>query len=219
MHPFLRPLSETFVLSGNLEQDVVDFLTNNNLSHTARHSQQVAEQAYQLANRFGLNAEQAAAAGYLHDISAVYPNAKRVEAAQALELELLEEELRFPMIIHQKLSRPMAKDLFAIDDPDVLQAVECHTTLRADSSSLDRVLFVADKIAWDQEGTPPYIHEVMAGLEQSLEHAALAYLSFLWERRSQLKVLHPWAEAAYFQLSRYCHDAANPERGINHENT
>ncbi|WP_010273501.1 HD domain-containing protein [Paenibacillus senegalensis] len=204
MHPFLQPLSRTFVPTGDLQQDVTAFLSANGCPNTARHSIAVGEQARKLALQFGFDPDQAAAAGYLHDISAVFPNAERIEAAEALQIDLLDEELIFPMIIHQKLSKPMARDLFNIHDAKVLQAVECHTTLRAHSSKLDRILFVADKIAWDQEGTPPYIDDLMSGLEQSLEHAALAYLKFLWDRKEQLKVLHPWAEAGYKELASCC---------------
>lgn len=49
-------------------------------------------------------------------------------------------------------------------------------------------------------GTPPYLVEVKKGLEKSLEHAAFAYISYLWDRKDTLKVLHPWLEDAYWQL-------------------
>ncbi|HDR3858072.1 TPA: HAD family hydrolase, partial [Bacillus anthracis] len=32
------------------------------------------------------------------------------------------------------------------------------------------------------------------------EHAAFAYISYLWDRKDTLKVLHPWLEDAYWQL-------------------
>ncbi|WP_205414582.1 hypothetical protein, partial [Klebsiella pneumoniae] len=64
---------------------------------------------------------------------------------------------------------------------------------------MDLVLFVADKIEWDQNGTPPYVVEVKKGLEKSLEYAAFTYISYLWDRKDTLKVLHPWLEDAYWQ--------------------
>ncbi|EJW16375.1 hydrolase (HAD superfamily) [Paenibacillus alvei DSM 29] len=69
------------------------------------------------------------------------------------------------MIIHQKLSKVMARDIFGITDNEVLDAVGCHTTLRANATQLDLVLFVADKIAWDQQGTPPYLKELHHNLK------------------------------------------------------
>jgi HD superfamily phosphohydrolase YqeK len=52
----------------------------------------------------------------------------------------------------------MAKHIFKITRTDILDAVGCHTTLRANSTVLDQVLFVADKIAWDQAPLESYIH-------------------------------------------------------------
>jgi HD superfamily phosphohydrolase YqeK len=105
------------------------------------------------------------------------------------------------MIIHQKLSRILASEVFGVDDVLVLDAVECHTTLKANPTRLDKVLFVADKIAWDQDGIAPYYHKLVAALEQSLDHAVLVYLKYLWDRRHTLKVFHPWAREAYIQMS------------------
>ncbi|OSX89232.1 hypothetical protein BTJ44_04916 [Bacillus mycoides] len=37
-------------------------------------------------------------------------------------------------------------------------------------------------------------------MEKSLEHAAFVYISYLWERKYTLKVIHPWLEEAYWYL-------------------
>ncbi|WP_035430073.1 hypothetical protein [Bacillus sp. UNC322MFChir4.1] len=37
-------------------------------------------------------------------------------------------------------------------------------------------------------------------LELSLEHASFAYISFLWEQKESLKVIHSWLQDAYFDL-------------------
>lgn len=37
-------------------------------------------------------------------------------------------------------------------------------------------------------------------LGNSLEHAAFVYISYLWERKDTLKVIHPWLEEAYWYL-------------------
>lgn len=138
----------------------------------------------------------------MHDISAIFPNQLRVEIARAADIEVLPEEEAFPMIIHQKLSLVMARDLFLITDPHVLSAIGCHTTLKAGASPLDLVLFVADKIEWDQVGKPPYYEELVAALDLSLESAAFVYLSYMWERREQLRVVHPWLAEAYMELAK-----------------
>jgi len=82
----------------------------------------------------------------------------------------------------------------------MLNAIGCHTTLKSSSTLLDQVLFVADKISWDQSGVPPYINELNRNLEESLTHGAFAYINFLWERKDTLKVIHPWLRDAYEEL-------------------
>jgi HD superfamily phosphohydrolase YqeK len=111
-----------------------------------------------------------------------------------------EEEIA-PMILHQKLSGVLAHQIFGIEDEAIRQAVTCHTTLRAGATPLDKVVFVADKVAWDQSGTPPYHKALLEALTHSLDAAALCYLRYLWERRETLLVVHPWMTEAYADLS------------------
>lgn len=200
MHAMFEQYLHGLHITGDLKRDVHAFLTANGCPHTAAHSMEVGGEARRTALRFGADPQAAEAAGWLHDISAVIPPDGRAAAARALGIEVLPEEEQFPMIIHQKLSRVMAGEIFHIRNPGILDAVGCHTTLRAGSTLLDRVLFAADKIAWDQPGTPPYLAELEKELDRSLTHAAYAYLSYLWERREALRVIHPWLREAYTEL-------------------
>jgi HD superfamily phosphohydrolase YqeK len=94
----------------------------------------------------------------LHDISVVFPNYERIRVSKALGIEVLLEEEIFPLIIHQKISKVMALEIFKIQDETILNAIGCHTTLRSTSTKLDRVLFVADKIEWDQRDSLKVVH-------------------------------------------------------------
>lgn len=189
-------------MNGHIDHDVPLLLRRHNCPRTAVHCGDVAAEARQLAIRFGADPQQATIAGWLHDVSAVIPNAQRIEAARNYGIDVLPEEAAFPMIIHQKLSAALARDIFDIDDEAILSAVGCHTTLKRDASVLDQVIFVADKIAWDQPGTPPYREELVAALDTSLDRAAFVYLEYLWDMRDQLRVVHPWMEDAYRQLAK-----------------
>jgi HD superfamily phosphohydrolase YqeK len=68
--------------------------------------------------------------------------------------------------------------------------------------ALDKVVFIADKIAWDQAGMPPYLPQVCDALERSLDLAVYRYLDHLWAQRERLAVIHPWFVEAYDQLGR-----------------
>lgn len=198
----LEVFRQEFKHTGDVPRDAVRFLRLYDHSETARHVTQVAAKAGELAERFGLDRGAAVIAGFLHDISAVIPNEQRIEVALTYGLEVLPEERKLPMITHQKLSALMARDLFGVTDGGILSAIGCHTTLKMNASALDKVVFVADKIAWDQAGTPSYLEKLEAALEQSLDAAALVYLESLWQQRESLPVLHPWAEEAYHQLAQ-----------------
>lgn len=187
-------------LSGNLKDDIYNFLVSNGCPKTAEHCVRVGEEARKIAERYHVNKDSAEIAGYLHDISAVYSNDIRIQVSHDLGIEVLPEEETFPMIIHQKISKEMARDLFHINDQEILDAVGCHTTLKKDSTLLDKVLFVADKIEWDQNGEPPYLDQITQQLEHSLNHASFEYINFLWKQRENLRVIHPWLRDAYYEL-------------------
>jgi predicted HD superfamily hydrolase involved in NAD metabolism len=197
----LDALKKDFTLTDDLARDVTEFLTKHGCPHTAAHCRDVAAEARRVALKTCMSLQQAEIGGWLHDISTVIPASERIAAAEQLGVEVLPEEASFPMIIHQKLSLVLAREIFGIQDEAILSAIGCHTTLKANASPLDKVVFVADKLAWDQPGTPPYRTEMVAALEHSLDSAALVYLQYLWDRRDQLRVVHPYMVEAYLELS------------------
>jgi predicted HD superfamily hydrolase involved in NAD metabolism len=200
MQTILVKLREGIVLTGDMARDVTAFLKHHGCPKTAIHSVAVAAEARRIAALAGVEAARAEQAAWLHDVSAVIPAGERVVAAEALNIPVLPEERALPMILHQKLSAVLARDLFAVTDTAVLSAIGCHTTLKAEASPLDKVLFVADKLAWDQPGEPPYRAALEAALARSLDAAACVYLHYMWERRATLAVVHPWFAAAYAHL-------------------
>jgi len=202
MEPILASLAHGLMLTGSVPTDVLRFLVHHGCARTAEHVERVAQEAMRVAHRFGEDPEAAATAGWLHDVSAVFPSAERAVVARQFGLPVLPEEDEFPMILHQKLSVVLGRELFGVTDPVILGAVGCHTTLRRDPTRLDLVLFVADKLAWDQAGVPPFLDQVVAGLQHSLEDGALAYLAWMHQHRAALRVVHPWLREAYGQFSQ-----------------
>ncbi len=198
--PALKPYLGDFAPTGDLAVDAARLLTARGRADTAEHCRRVAAEARRLARRWGVDEARAEVAGWLHDVSAVVPGAERLPVAEALGLGVLAEERAAPVLVHQKLSAVIAREGFGITDEGVLIAIGCHTTLKGGSSPLDQVVFVADKLAWDQPGEPPYLAEMSAAVERSLAEAAFCYLDYLWRRRAELPAFHPWALAAYQEL-------------------
>ncbi|ELS0475980.1 bis(5'-nucleosyl)-tetraphosphatase (symmetrical) YqeK [Enterococcus faecalis] len=182
-----------------LKNEIKQYLVSKNCEKTYYHCMEVGEYAYQLGEKYLTSPEKVSIAGYLHDISAIYPNNQRINVAQKYGIELNEAEMAFPMIIHQKISKSIAKMDFGIEDNEILSAIECHTTLKKNYSDIDLVLFVADKIKWDQEGKPPYLDGLLQALNCSLENAAYFYIDYILKH--DIKVVHPWLWDAYNQLN------------------
>ncbi len=202
MHEIFTDLARGLNLTGYVPQDVRTFLNRHSYPQTIRHSQHVAEEAGRLAFRYGADPRKASRAGWLHDVSAVFLDSQRVDVARALCLPLLREEERNPVLVHQKISRLMAQEIFLVEDEEILSAIGCHSTLKAGATLLDKVVFVADKLAWDQKGNPPYYAEMAEAIEKSIDKAALVYIKSLYERASSPSFcLHPWLIAAYHELS------------------
>ena len=168
-------------LTGSLSSDVQNLLEANGKTKTFRHVAAVAQFNRGIAARFGLDPHACEAAGYLHDISAVIAPADMLSYAQSRALPLCEAERRYSFLLHQRLSRMVASEYFGVSDEDILSPIECHTTLREDASPCDMALFIADKLAWDQAGTPPYFEIVNAALERSLDAACLAFMDYTME--------------------------------------
>lgn len=201
MHPILLELKEQLESIDDTFGASINLLNKYNKVTVAEHSKCVAAEAERLASIFGVNHKEAKLAGILHDISAVVLNEKKIEVSESLYLDILSEEREFPPIIHQKLSKEIARVIFGITNERVLSAICCHTTLKSNPTQLEMILFIADKLKWDQEGTPPYLENVHDGLKQSLENGVFAFIKYLYDNQSSLKVVHPWLADAYNYLN------------------
>lgn len=200
MHHLLAPYFGDFSFSGVLARDVTAVLSHHQLPKVAGHVSRVAQEARRLAIQFGADPTGAKTAGWLHDISAVIPNEARVEMCQVFNIQVLPGEADFPMILHQKLSAVVAREVFGVTESAILSAIGCHTTLKVGATLLDKIVFIADKIKWDQPGDPPYLVEIETAVTHSINDACRVYLEYLWQQRESLRFAHPWFVAAYEEL-------------------
>lgn len=200
MNNIFSKLIENVSLTGDIPKDVNGLLSFHGKSEIAVHTRNVANNALKLAQIFNADKYGSFISGCLHDISRIIPNEKMVGVCNELGIEVLNEELTFPSLLHPRLSKQMAQDIFNIKDFNILSAIECHTTLKANPGVIDMILFVADKMSWDKGYSEPFINEVTAGLDKSLEMGSYAYLKYMFERDKSVKVFHPMAIEAYNEL-------------------
>jgi predicted HD superfamily hydrolase involved in NAD metabolism len=190
----IEQLTDDVVWTGDTRTDMMAFLQHHGCHRTVHHCLQVGARARALAEQFNVVPTRAETGGWLHDISAAIPRAQYLAAAQAWGVRVLPEERQRPMLLHQRLSVVIAREVFHVTDEGILSAIGCHTTLKMGMLPLDKVVFLADKIEWDQPGRPPYLDELEAVLYgmPSLDAALRVYCDYLWEHRDSQFVAHPW---------------------------
>lgn len=187
--------------SGDPAVDVAQFYRTAGRLDTLAHVSQVAVEAGALASKAGADPGAVQLAALAHDLAAVVPVVEMPAVAEGMGLRLSEVDKDRPMLLHGPIAAAALADKLAVRDQDVLNAVRYHTTLRAGASTLETIVFVADKLAYDP--TSPHGGEYVAAMRaaRSLDEAALVYLDFLRDHAPRYGwILHPNAIAAYRHL-------------------
>jgi predicted HD superfamily hydrolase involved in NAD metabolism len=187
---------------GDVITAVAAFLRGAGRSDTLAHCQEVASQARTLAERFGVDVARAVLAGSCHELAAVVPHYEAVSVAERLGIAPDPIERAAPILLHGAIGAVALHRRLGVVDAKVLDAVRYHTTSRPGAGPLERVVFVADKIALDP-GSPvrDFVPAVQAAAERSLEAAAFVYLDWVvtWGPRLGWTI-HPRVQAARAEL-------------------
>ena len=139
----------------NLPFSVVEYILSHDLYFTRKiksylsdsrfkHSVSVAKLAYEIAVENEVpNPEKYILTGLLHDIGKYVSeeSTKRIMDKHFSEYLYLE-----PMIYHQFVGRYLVERDFDIQDEEILEAIEYHTTGKGDMSDLAKVIYCSDKI-------------------------------------------------------------------------
>jgi len=195
MHGFPTSLVRGFRLTGDLPDDVPAFLRLHHHEDLVGHVPRVADRAGRIADTVGADRQAAVASGWLHDVSLVLPHDAMLQAAEQAGLGVLPEEWQVPALLHGKLSAFLAAQVFGVTDEATLDAMRCHTTLRAGATLMDRVVFVADKLSWDPADAP-YHADLTAALSRSLDDGVRFFLAWSWQGRDRMQAIHPWFREA-----------------------
>lgn len=133
------------------------------------HSLRVADTAKKLANLYGTDEEKAELAGILHDYAKCFTMDKLrqllIEGQFSEDLLLYHQELW-----HGPVGAHIMKTKYGMTDVDVLNAIQFHTTGRAQMSKLELVIYVADYIEPGRQF--PEVEEVRHIAQEDLYQAA-----------------------------------------------
>lgn len=108
------------------------------------HTLGVMYTAASLAMCHGADMEQALIAGLLHDCAKCIPEKQKIKLCEKYQLDITAVERANPSLLHAKLGAFLAKKEYHITEPEILQAIQSHTTGRPAMSLLEKIVYIAD---------------------------------------------------------------------------
>lgn len=168
------------------------------------HSLGVEYTAAALAMAHGMDSEQAAVAGLLHDCAKCYSAEEKIAKCEKYGLPISDHERKNPELLHAKLGAAIAKDKFKIRDHEILSAITWHTTGCPNMSDLDKIIYIADFIEPNRKELPEMEEirrEAFQDLDKCLIHILSNILDYLNRKGSKID---PITEETYeFYVGNY----------------
>ena len=161
------------------------------------HVERTLAAALRLAARHGVEASKVRLAVLGHDLLRLTSPDELLRMASEAGIEPNAAERAAPVLLHGALAARLLADRFGVDDAAVLAAVRHHTTGRAEMSTLEKVVFLADKTEPGDLAQHPEWREVHDLAQDDLDAAMLRALALYLERaRREGWTVHPDVVAA-----------------------
>lgn len=167
--------------------------------HRFVHSVNVSKEARKLAKIYGADAEKAAIAGILHDITKEMPVEEQLKFITDSGIILDNVQKNAPKLWHGISGSIYIKENLDINDADILNAIRYHTTGRAGMSLLEKIIFVADFTS--QERTYKGVSTMRKKSRKTLDEAMLYGFKFTFSDLSKRELaIHPDELACYNEI-------------------
>lgn len=137
-----------------LKKEIIPYLEEHLKESRLIHTMNVVSLAKKMAARYGADVNKAEIAALLHDMA-------KYEKRPGVNMDFA----------HSKIGAEMSKEIFGIEDEDILNAIANHTTGRAGMSTLEKIIFLADAIEPGRHY--PSVDEIRAAAEESLDRACI----------------------------------------------
>ena len=160
------------------------------------HVQSVADYAVYLAGFHNVDPYSAYIAALCHDCTKYLDTeAGQLDYFEKYNIDVTDEEKRCPKIHHQITGAHFAKNVFKIEDEDILNAIRYHTTGRKNMSKLEMLVCLADSIepSRDYEGVEKMREVAKISLEKSLYLCFDRLLKYIKQRGLEI---HPQTSEA-----------------------
>lgn len=107
------------------------------------HVQGTEQEAVKLARRWGANVRDARRGAILHDCTKYYSMEAHLAICKEYDIELDSLEQKAEKLLHSKSGAALAKHWFG-ESQAVVDAIFYHTTAKADMTTLEKILYIAD---------------------------------------------------------------------------
>lgn len=135
-------------------RDIKKELEDNLDSKRYEHTLGVAYTAACLAMRYGYNMEKAYITGLLHDCAKCMSNKDKIEYCEKHNIPMNSTEQANPSLLHAKIGAEMSRRKYDIDDSEIYQAIQYHTTGHPNMTLLDKILYIADYMEPHRDEAP-----------------------------------------------------------------
>ena len=129
----------------------------------------VVKSAQELCKLYGEDAQKATLAALLHDVAKQMKKDDIQQKIEKYNIKLDEVEKETNQLKHAKVGRYIAEFEYGIKDSDILNAIDYHTTGRANMSRLEMIIYLADSI--DDTRSFDTVDEIRRLSKLNLEYA------------------------------------------------
>lgn len=177
-------------MSGWTDEKIIELIRSRLSTERFAHSLNVANSARELAERYGADADKAYTAGLLHDVMKNAAPEEQLGLISSAEIELMPAEKANKKLWHAIAGAAYIKFVMGINDRELLRAVRYHTTGRAEMSTLEKCVYLADFISAERKynGVDEMRRLCMISMEDAIIYALRFEIPDLVERG---QVIHP----------------------------
>lgn len=127
-------------------EEMKSYLKENLMESRYNHTLGVVETAIKLAEINNVDKSKAEIAALAHDIAKNKTIYELKELIDKNNIILSYDEEKNQELWHSMVGPILAKEIFKIDDEEILSAIRWHTTGKENMSTLDKVIYMADMI-------------------------------------------------------------------------
>lgn len=115
-----------------------------------QHSLNVAAECKKLAEKYGEDTEKAYFAGLLHDVCKEIAPEEQQRLITESGFAVCREELETRSLWHAVAGAYFVKNVFGVEDIDIINSIRFHTVGRAGMSRLEEIVYLGDLVSADR---------------------------------------------------------------------